>query len=129
MKKNSHAFVNQLLVCLLVTICFGGSVGLGTVWMRHQISRTANTNRVLSAQIIELERRIAETSSLVESEQSAEILRQRNRQWRLGLVPVSESSRVLHVTEDPMRRLAERANRELFAEPATIAAVRFSLAQ
>ncbi len=45
MKTNSSAFVHQLVLCLLVTFAVAGSTGLGTVWMRHQISTTANTNR------------------------------------------------------------------------------------
>ena len=56
MKQNSQAFVNQIVVCLLVTICLGGSVGLGTVYMRHQISSTANVNRQLTTEIAELRR-------------------------------------------------------------------------
>ncbi len=128
MKKNSHAFVNQILLCVLVTTGFGGSVGLGTVWMRHQISVTANANRALAAQIVEIERRVAETRTLVESEQSPELLRQRNELWRLGLVPVSESQKV-HVTAGPVRRLAERANRELFGDYSSAIQFRVSLAQ
>ena len=68
MKKNSHAFVNQLVVCLLVTMTFGGSIGLGTVWMRHQISVTANTNRQLAAKIDDVERRIEEMTTVLETE-------------------------------------------------------------
>lgn len=128
MKNNSHAFVNQLLVFVLVTISLGGSVGLGTVWMRHQISSTANTNRALAAQIVEIERRVAETTTLIESEQSPELLRQRNQRWRLGLMPVSESQKI-HVAEDPVRRLAARVNRELFGDPAAAIKFRVSLAQ
>lgn len=128
MKNNSHAFVNQLLVCLLVTIGFGGSVGLGTVWMRHQISMTANTNRKLEAQVIKLERSIADVTTAIESEQSPELLRQLNDTWALGLVPVTEAQKI-HVTEDPVRRLAARGNRELFGDPAAVISLRFSFAQ
>lgn len=125
-KTGQHAFVNQALVCLLVTIGFGGSVGLGTVWMRHQISQTANANRVLKAQIVEIERRLSEMTTLIESEQSPELLRQRNADMRIGLMPVHEQQMV-HVTEDPVRRLIERANRELLVEPSA-AAVTFRVA-
>lgn len=128
MKKNSSAFINQIVVFVLVTLCFGGSVGVGTVWLRHQISTTANANRVLAAQIVELERRIAETRTLVESEQSPELLRQRNDRWRLGLVPVTEAQKV-NVNEDPVRRLAARANRELFGDFSSSIQFRVSLAQ
>jgi hypothetical protein len=115
MKKNAHAFANQLFVCLLVTIFCGGSIGLGTVWMRHQISVTANANRVLAARLAEFERHIAETKTLIERAQRPDELRRLNADFRLGLAPVSEAQ-VMHVTEDPVRRLAARANRDLFGE-------------
>ena len=115
MKKNSHAFVNQLLACLLVTICFGGSVGVGLVWMRHQISITANTNRVLATRLREVERHIMESKTRVESAQSPDALRHLNADFRLGLVPKSDGQ-VLHVEGDPVQRLMTRVNRELFTD-------------
>ena len=115
MKNNSHAFVNQLVVCLLVTICFGGSVGVGIVWVRHQISITANTNRALAARLREVEREIMEAKTTVESAQSPDALRRLNANFHLGLVPKSDGQ-VLLVTEDPVQRLMIRANRELFSE-------------
>jgi len=97
-KTDTHAFVNQLLVCVLVTICFGGSIGLGTVWLRHQISLTAKANRELEMRIAALDRQITETSILVESEQNADLLRQRNTTWRLGLVQLdSGPSLIVHL--------------------------------
>ena len=114
---------------MLVTISFGGSVGLGTVWMRHQISVTANTNRALAAQVLEVERRIAETTTLVESEQSPQLLRDRNTQWHLGLVAIGPTQEEVHVAEDPVRRLVSRANRELFSDSMIAPKIRVSLAQ
>lgn len=108
MRRNDHAFVNQLLMCLLVSICFGGSIGLGTVWMRQQISQTANTNRQLAAQTDELKRRIDEVGAQIEREQNPDLLRRRNEAWNLGLVPVSDAQ-VMHVTENPIARLMQRA--------------------
>jgi len=114
-KFNNHAFVNQLLVCLLVTFCFGGSIGLGTVWLRHQISVTANANRVLKAKIDEVERHISEVSALVEGELVPDVLKRRNEQWRLGLAELSDTQ-VVHVTEDTGLRLRTRQQRELFGD-------------
>lgn len=111
-KSDTHAFVNQLMVFLLFTICSGGSIGLGTVWMRHQISMTANANQRLVSQLAEIDRRLAETSAAIETEQNPVTLRQRNLDLRLGLVPASEIS--LHpVAGDPVRRLNERVNHAL----------------
>lgn len=111
MKNSSHAFVNQLLVCLLVTIGFGGSLGLGTVWMRHQISTTANANRALKAEWERVERLIDEKKTVVETEQAPDKLRQLNAAMRLGLVPMSEVS-IVHVTDNTTDRLAARASRD-----------------
>jgi hypothetical protein len=110
MKKNSQAFVNQLLVCLLVTMTFGGSIGLGTVWMRHQISVTAKTNNALRAEIAELKRRSDDLETVILSEQRPELLRQLNLEFRLGLAPINEVP-VEHVTENVTQRLVEKANR------------------
>lgn len=110
MKKNSQAFVNQLLVCLLVTMTFGGSLGVGMVWMRHQISVTAKINRALRAEIDETNRRSDDIEAVIRSEQSPELLRQLNDKFRLALTPMNEVP-VVHVTENISQRMVERANR------------------
>ncbi len=119
MKKTSHAFVNQLVVCLILAIGAGGTVGLGMVWMRHQISTTANANRQAAARIAEIERLISEKHAAIESAQHPELLRERNVALRLGLVSMNDVP-VVNVPEDVVRRMAVRANRELFAEAAPI---------
>ena len=121
MKNNSQAFINQLLVCLLVTFCFSGSIGLGTVWMRHQISLTANSNKALEVRIAEVDRHLAETATFIETEQSNDVLRRRNAEFRLGMVQPQESQ-VVRITEDPDRHLAAKANRGLFDDRALPAA-------
>ena len=109
MKRNSQAFVNQLLVCLLVTICFGGSIGVGTVWMRHQISVTAKANNVLLAKIQEAERAIADKTTLIETALRPYELRRLNIDQRLGLVPMNYEE-VHHISEDTVERLARRSH-------------------
>ena len=120
MKKNSQAFVNQLLVCLLVTFGFSGSIGLGTVWMRHQISVTANANKALEGRIAEVDRHLAETATFIEDEKSNVVLRTRNTTWKLGLV-LPKESQFVRVTEDADRHLAAKRNRDLFNEGASLA--------
>jgi len=127
MKRNSRAFVNQLLICLLVTTCIGGSIGVGIVWMRHQISTTANTNRALLARVTELERYIDEKKTAIESAQNLEALHRLNTEFALGLGPVGDGQ-VVHATEDPIRRMVARANRELFGEAPAPAPVTLFLA-
>jgi hypothetical protein len=129
MQKNTQAFVNQLLICLLVTMTFGGSIGLGTVWVRHQNSLTAKANRDLAARIAEIERRSDEMTTLIQGEQRPDILRRRNTEMRLGLVPMNEVD-VIHVAENVTDRLVERANRELYnTDRARTPFVSFKLAQ
>jgi hypothetical protein len=123
---DTHAFVNQFLVWLLVTLCIGGSVGLGSVWMRHQISATANANRILEARIADVQRRLDETTTAIEGEQGSDVLRRRNADWRLGLLPATDAQ-VVRVTEDPVMRLAQRHNRDLFNDSVPIVAFRFAL--
>ena len=115
MKHDSSAFVNQLLGCLLVSISVAGSIGVGTVWMRHQISATARWNRDLAAEIARLERLIDEQKTIIETEQAPDKLRGLNAALQLGLVPMNEIP-VLHVTENIVERMARRANRDLFTD-------------
>lgn len=123
--SSTSAFVNQFLVWLLVTLCFSGSIGLGTVWMRHQISATANANRLLQARIADLQRHLDETTAAIEGEQGSDVLRRRNAEWRLGLMPVTDAQ-VVRVTEDPVMRLAQRHNRDLFND--SVPAISFRVA-
>ncbi len=127
-KNNSQAFVNQLLVYTLVMICFSGSIGLGTVWLRHQISLTANNTKQLEQRIVESERHLAELNTQITAEQSIDVLARRNSEWKLGLV-LPKEPQVVRVSESPERRLAARNNVEVFAPEAvgsgTVSPVRF----
>ena len=116
---STQAFVNQLLVYTLGMICFSGSIGLGTVWMRHQISLTANANRAIEARIVELERHLFEAGTAIESEQDPAVLLRRNGEWRLGLVPPGPAQ-VVHMTEDPVVHLVTKRNRGLFGDPRVV---------
>ena len=118
MKLSNHAFVNQLLVYTLVMICFSGSIGLGTVWMRHQISLTANATKVLDARIAELDRQLNETKTVLEAEQDPAVLKQRNAAWHLGLVQPT-ADQIVRVPGDPVMRLAAKHNRGLFNDGVT----------
>ena len=122
MRISNHAFVNQLLVYTLVMICFSGSIGLGTVWMRHQISLTANATKVLDAKIADLDRRFNETKAVLEAEQDPAVLKQRNAEWHLGLVQPNPEQ-IVRLTGDPVMRLTAKHNRGLFndgAKPVTV---------
>jgi hypothetical protein len=114
MRPNNHAFVNQFVIYTLVAICFSGSIGLGTVWMRHQISLTANANKELEMRLAELKRHLAETATAIETEQSPAVLMQRNTRMNLGLIsPVVQS-----VAESPTQRLMGKNSRALLNDRA-----------
>jgi hypothetical protein len=115
--SSTQAFVNQMLVYTLVMICFSGSIGLGTVWMRHQISLTANATKVLDARITEVERHLFETTTAIETERDPDVLLRRNAAWHLGLARPTPAQ-VVHMTEDPVRHLAAKRNRGLFGDTA-----------
>ena len=108
-------------------ICFSGSIGLGTVWLRHQISVTANNTKQLEQRIAETERHMAEMNTQITEEQSIDVLARRNTEWRLGLV-LPKEPQVVRVSDSVEQRLAARNNAEIFAaEPNTVTAVRFRL--
>lgn len=123
-KRDSHAFVNQLLVYTLVMICFSGSIGLGTVWMRNQIAQTANRIRLLEARTNEAERHLAETNTMVAAEQSSAVLEKRNQQWRLGLVVPTEPQ-VIRIDRNAEERLAAKRNAELFNDQPMLTPAKF----
>jgi len=120
-----RAFVNHLVMYSLATIVIGGGMGLGSVWMRHQISLTANTNRILETQIAEVRRHSEEIRTAVAEEQDITVLKRRNEEWHLGLVPQSQEQ-VQAVLVNPMARLAAKRNRDIF--PAGVESVSFRVA-
>ena len=126
MKRNSQAFVNQIVVCLLITITIGGSAGLAMVWMRHQNSSLAKANSDLVARIAAVERRNDEMATFIQSEQRPDVLRRLNTEMSLALVPMNEVP-VVHITENVADRMAERANRGLLTDTTAPARVKFAL--
>ena len=126
MQNNSRAFVNQLVISLVLAIGLGGGAGLGTVWMRHQISTTANHIRAVKAQTAEVERFISEKVAEVASAQRPDSMRLLNEQFRLGLVPISDVPIFNASTDEAVRGLVARASRDLMERPPSIS---FNLAQ
>jgi hypothetical protein len=126
-KNDRHAFVNQLLVYTLVMICFTGSIGLGTVWLRNQMAQTANNIKSFEYRTAELNRRLAETTAMIAAEQSPETLIRRNAEWRLGLAAPDYRTQIVRISENPEERLAAKRNREIFAPQASVQPVKFIL--
>lgn len=118
MKKNSRAFANQVMLCVLVTFCGGGTVGLGTVWMRHQNSRLAEHNSALEAGIKRVKRQLAETSAMIASAQNPAELRLRNMEFKLGLDRMVEAQVIDDLREPDARlqRMRMKSNQELLQD-------------
>ena len=111
-KSDANAFINQVLVYTLMMLVFTGSIGLGTVWLRHEISVVANRNQKLQVQLADVQRHLDEATAEKAAAQSTDNLIRLNSQWRLGLVqPRPEQSE--YVGGDVERQLAARRNQDL----------------
>ena len=109
----AHAFVSQLIALTLILLIFSGSLGLGAVWVRQEISGTANRSHSLEVKIADVERRLDEVNAEVAASLNPEALLQQNQVMRLGLVSPTEAQ-VVRVNESPELRLASKLNREVF---------------
>lgn len=115
MKKTTSAFVSEFMLYLLVLTGFNGAVWMGTVWLRHQISETAQFTKQTESRLVAVERRLAETTARLASEQSPQTLESKNHEMQLGLVRPAELH-IVRVEESPERRLAAKRNFEIFTE-------------
>jgi hypothetical protein len=113
--SNNRAFVNQVVVATLFAIGVSGSVGIGSVWMRHQISVTAEANKAIENHLAEVERLTQQTDTWIAEEQDITALVKRNSEWRLGLMP-PQDGQVLRITEDPVALFNAKRNRGLFQD-------------
>jgi hypothetical protein len=109
----ANALVNQLVAHTLGLLVFGGSLGLGAVWMRQEIFSTANRNRVLESRIADTQRRLDELNAEVATALNPDSLLARNAGMQLALVAPREVQ-VVRVPESPELLLAAKRNREIF---------------
>lgn len=122
-RRNAPAsVVNGLFLLTLVMLGYTGAIGFGTVWLRHQISVSANESKQLEQQIADLQRRLNETSAEIAFERSPEQLIRRNELLGLNLVRPTEDQ-VVRATGDVERRLAEKRFDRLFSSTNTAAPV------
>jgi hypothetical protein len=113
-RSSNHAFINQMLIGTLVMICFSGSLGFSTVWLRHAISLTADHKKQMEMRLAEINRHIDETTAAIAAERSPDALVRRNAEWHLGLVPPCEPQ-VVRVPDDVEQRLMAKNHAELYA--------------
>ncbi len=119
-KSTPSAFVNQLLVYTMVLVVFTGSIGFGTVWLRHEISLAANRNKALQGRFSEVERRLDEVTAEIAAAQNPDALIRLNSEMRLGLVP-PRPEQSEHVAGNVELRLAAKRAPDLsvsLAQPA-----------
>jgi len=109
----AHAFVNQLIALTLLLLVFSGSLGLGAVWVRQEISGTANRSHVLEIRIADVERRLDEINAEVAAALNPDALLKQNEAMRIGLVSPREIQ-VKRVNESPELNLLRKRNSEVF---------------
>jgi hypothetical protein len=115
--SNNRAFVNQVVIGTLVAVGVSGSVGIGSVWLRHQISVTAAANKALENRLAEVERLTQQTGTWIAEEQDVTALLRRNSEWRLGLMP-PQDGQVQRITEDSVAYLTAKRDSGLFRDRA-----------
>jgi len=111
-KSTDNAFINQLLVYTMVMLVFTGSIGFGTVWLRHEISLAANRNKNLQVRLADVQRQLDQLTAETAAAQNPDALIRLNSEMRLGLVP-PRSEQSEHVAGDVELRLAARRNGDL----------------
>ena len=110
----AHALVNRLIALTLLLLVFSGSLGLGAVWVRQEISQTANRSRGFVARINDVERRLDEVNAEIAAAVNPDALLRQNEAMRLGLATPKETQ-VVRVEGSPELRLAAKRNREIFS--------------
>jgi len=108
----SH-LVNRVIFMTLMLLVFTGTLGLGAVWMRQEISQTANRSRSLEDRLTDVARRLDEANAHVAAAVNPDALLQKNTLMRLALAAPRELQ-VVRVAESAELRLAARRNREVF---------------
>ena len=103
----TQAFVNHLMLCTLLTLAGGGSVGLGAVWMQQQITATAAANKALERDVANLRQRLDNLNVQIAQETTSSVLEQRNTEWHLGLEQAPRD-KVTRLTGDARLLLAAK---------------------
>ncbi len=109
--KKAASPVNRLLLATILLLAFAGSIGLGTVWLRHEISEVAESNKQMQQRIVEVQRRTAETNAEIAAALNPEVLLGQNSSLRLGLAMPREHQ-IVPVSESVEVRLAAKRNNE-----------------
>lgn len=111
----AHSLVNRLIALTLLLLMFAGSLGLGAVWFRQEISQTANRSRSLEHKLADVERRLDEVSAQVAAAVNPDTLLRQNEAMRLGLAAPREIQ-VRRIAGSAELRLASKRNLEAFSD-------------
>ena len=111
---SAHAALNRILLSSFLLLVFAGSIGFGTVWLRHQIAVAADENKVIGSRIVEIERSLSEVDAELAHSLSPEFLILRNQELNLRLARPSESQ-IVRIGDDVEIRLATKRNQGLFS--------------
>lgn len=111
--KTAASPVNRLFLATLLLLAFAGSIGFATVWLRHQISGVAESNRLLQARIVEVQRRTAEANAEIAGALNPEVLLTQNSNLRLGLA-MPRDHQIVSVVDAVEVRLASKRNSDRF---------------
>jgi hypothetical protein len=109
----ARAFVSQLITLTLLLLVFSGSLGLGAVWVRQEISGTANRSHAIENKIADVERRLDEVNAEVATALTTSTLRQQNQVMVLGLSSPKETQ-IVRLEGSPELRLASKRNLDIF---------------
>ena len=110
---HANTLDNRVIFLTLFLLVFTGSLGLGAVWMRQEISQAANESRLLHARLADIERRLDEVNAQVAAAVNPDALLRQNRTMHLALAAPREVQ-VVRIGESPEIRLAAKRNREVF---------------
>lgn len=105
--------INRVILLTLMLLVFTGTLGLGAVWMRQEISQTANRSRGLEDQLTDVARRLDEVNAQVAAAVNPDALMRQNEAMRLALAAPREIQ-VVRVSGSAELRLVEKRNRDIF---------------
>jgi Tfp pilus assembly protein PilN len=114
MKKSAtSAFINQLIVYTLVMVAFTGSIGFGTVWLRHEISVAANRNKNLQTHVDEVQRHLDQLIAEIAAAQTPDALIRLDSLLRLGL-DTPRQEQIEYVAASVEQRVAAERSASVF---------------
>jgi hypothetical protein len=105
--------INRVILLTLMLLVFTGTLGLGAVWMRQEISQTANRSRALEDRLTDAQRRLDELSAEVATAVNPRALLRQNETMRLALGTPRETQ-VQRVAVSAELKLVQKRNLEVF---------------